>query len=180
VTELLQDWRAGDRAALDNLIPLVYGELRRIADGYLRRERPDHTFRPTDLVDEAYLRLAGAQPDIRDRLHFFAVAARVMRQILVDHARRCSAAKRGNAERHVTFDDRLAADTRPDAFLELDSALEALSRFDERKARAIELHYFGGLTHDEVAEVLGVHVNTVASDLRLAEAWIHRQLREPA
>lgn len=180
ITELLRDWRAGDRSALDDLIPLVYTELRRLADGYLRRERPDHTFRPTDLVGEAYVKLAGTQLDIRDRAHFFAIAARLMRQILVDHARRYAADKRGGGERPVTLDDHLAADARPDAFLELDRALDALAGFDERKAQAVELHYFGGLTRDEIAAVLGVHVNTVASDLRLAEAWLHRRLAAPA
>jgi RNA polymerase sigma factor (TIGR02999 family) len=176
ITELLQDWRAGDRGALDALIPLVYAELRRLADSYLRRERPNHTFRPTDLVGEAYVRLAGTQFDIRDRAHFLAVAARLMRQILVDHARRSTASKRGSGERPITLDDRLVVIARPDAFIELDQALDALASFDGRKAQAVELHYFGGLTHDEIAAVLGVHVNTVANDLRLAEAWLHRQL----
>jgi RNA polymerase sigma factor (TIGR02999 family) len=177
VTLLLRSWRAGDRAALDELIPLIYDELYRLAAGYLRGERPGHTFRPTDLVSEAYLRLADAsQPEWNDRVHFLAIAARTMRQILVDHARKRNAAKRGDGARPVTLDEQLIAVERPEAMIALDEALSALEKFDERKARVIELHYFGGMTQDEVAGVLDVHVNTVARDLRLAEAWIQRHL----
>jgi RNA polymerase sigma factor (TIGR02999 family) len=179
VTLLLRDWRGGDRAALDELMPIIYAELHKLAAGYLRGERLGHTFKPTDLVSEAYLRLAdGGQPAWNDRVHFFAIAARTMRQILVDHARKRNAVKRGDGERPVTIDDNLVAPDRPDGLIALDDALIALAAFDERKARAIELHYFGGLTHPEVAEVLGVHVNTVGRDLRLAEAWIQRHMRE--
>ena len=176
VTDLLREWRAGNRAALDHLIPLVYSELRRLADGFMRRQRPGHTMRPTELVAEAYEKLAGATPDLHDRVHFFAVAARVMRQILVDHARERSAGKRGGGERPVTLDEAVVAGERPDELVDLDRALDELATFDERRARAVELHYFGGLTHEEVAEVLGVHVNTVARDLRLAAAWLHGKL----
>ncbi len=179
VTRLLEDWRGGDRDALDELLPMVYGELHKLADGYMRGERKGHTLRPSDLVGEAYLRLADAEhPQWNSRVHFFAIAARTMRQILVDHARKRDAAKRGGGERAVTFDEGLVGGERPDELIALDDALLALATFDERKARAIELHYFGGLTQDEIAEVLEVHVNTVARDLRLAEAWIHRHLRE--
>ena len=177
VPELLREWRAGDRSALDHLIPLVYDELHRLASGFMRGQRPGHTLRPTALVAEAYEKLAGAAPDLTDRVHFFAVAARVMRQILVDHARERSAGKRGGGERPVTLDEALVAGAQPDEVVDLDRALDELATFDERRARAVELHYFGGLTHDEVAEVLGVHVNTVARDLRLAEAWLHSKLR---
>jgi RNA polymerase sigma factor (TIGR02999 family) len=178
VTLLLRDWRGGDRAALDELMPIIYAELHRLAAGYLRGERVGHTFRPTELVSEAYLRLAdGGQPEWNDRAHFFAIAARTMRQILVDHARKRNAAKRGDGERPVTLDEGLIAVDRPEAMIALDEALVALEKFDDRKARAVELHYFGGLTHEEVAQALEVHVNTVARDLRLAEAWIHRHVR---
>lgn len=178
VTLLLQDWRKGDRGALDELMPLVYGELHRVAANYLRGERAGHTFRPTDLVSEAYLKLAGAEtPEWNDRVHFFAIAARSMRQILVDHARKRAADKRGAGERPITFEEAIVGTERPDELVALDDALAAFEKLDERKARAVELHYFGGLTHDEIAAVLEVHVNTVGRDLRLAEAWLHRHLQ---
>ncbi len=178
VTMLLRDWRAGDRAAFDEVIPLIYGELHKLASGYLRGERAGHTLRPTDLVSEAYLRLADADhPEWNDRAHFQAIAARTMRQILVDHARKRNAVKRGDGEQPITLDEGLVTVERPEAMIALDAALSALEEFDERKARVIELHYFGGLTQEEVAGSLGVHVNTVGRDLRVAEAWIHRHLR---
>ena len=177
VTALLRGWRHGDAAARDQLMPMVYEELHRLALHYLRLERPGHTFRPTDLVSEAYLRLAsGAQPDWEDRAHFFGISARIMRQILVDHARKRAAGKRGAGERPITLDEAVASTERPEQLIALDHALEELARFDERKARVIELHYFGGLTQPEMAEVLALHVNTIARELRLAEAWIHRQI----
>lgn len=180
VTVLLRDWRGGDQAALDELVPLVYAELNKLAAVYMRGERPGHTLRPNDLVSEAYLRLAqaGETPEWKDRVHFYAIAARTMRQILIDHARKRNAVKRGDGARAVTFDEAFAAADRPDELIALDDALQALSKFDERKARIVELHYFGGLTQNEVAEVLEIHVNTVARDLKLAEAWIHRHIRE--
>jgi RNA polymerase sigma factor (TIGR02999 family) len=179
VTGLLQAWRAGDQSALDQLLPLIYDELHRLADRQLRIERPGHTFRPTDLVSEAYLRLtAGAPPDVANRAHFFAIAARSMRQILISHARRRFAAKRGSNATRVDLDDNLIAVDRGDDLLALDEGLTALSAFDERKARAVELHYFGGLTQEEIAAVFDVHVNTVARDLRLAAAWLHNHLRQ--
>jgi RNA polymerase sigma factor (TIGR02999 family) len=178
VTTLLRAWRQGDRAALDQLMPIVYAELRQIAARYLRGERAGHTFRPTELVAEAYLRLAGSNPpDVSDRVHFFAVAARNMRQILVDHARRRLRDKRGGGERVITFEEGLVGTERPDELVALDDALEALGALDERKARVIELHYFAGLTQSEIASVLELHVNTVSNDLKLATAWIHRHLR---
>ena len=176
VTELLRDWRAGDQRAADQLLPLVYDELRALAAGYMQRERRGHTLRPTDLIGEAYVRLAaGSQPTWDDRSHFFAIAARTMRQVLVDHARKHGAQKRGAGEQAVTFDDDIAVD-RPAELLALDEALDELTALDHRKARAVELHYFGGLTHEEVARELGVHVNTVSRELKLAEAWIHRRM----
>jgi RNA polymerase sigma factor (TIGR02999 family) len=177
VTQLLRQWQAGDRAALHQLMPIVYHELRRLAAGHLRRERAGHTLQPTALVAEVYLRLVGeGHKDWSGRVDFYAAAARHMRQILVDHARRRRARKRGGGARAVTLDDGALPIERPGDLVALDDALEALSRFDERKARTVELHYFGGLTHEEAAAVLGVHVNTVARDLRLARAWLHREL----
>lgn len=176
VTELLRDWRGGDPHAAEQLLPLVYEELRVLATRYMHRERPGHTLRPTDLIGEAYLRLAaGSQPTWDDRSHFFAIVARTMRQVLVDHARKHAAEKRGAGDQPVTFDDEIAVD-RPAELLALHDALDELAALDERKARAVELHYFGGLTHEEVARVLELHVNTVSRELKLAEAWIHRRM----
>jgi RNA polymerase sigma-70 factor, ECF subfamily len=178
VTTLLREWRAGDRAAFNQLMPLVYDGLHRLASRYLRGERAGHTFRPTDLVSELYLKMVGsAQPEWNDRIHFFAIASRGMRQILVDYAHKRCADKRGGGDQPLTFDEGLVGTDRPHELIALDGALEELVKFDERKARTVELHYFGGLNQDAVAAVLGVHVNTVARDLRLAEAWIHRHLR---
>ncbi len=177
ITALLRAWRDGEAGALTELMPIVYDQLRRLAGRHLRGERSDHTFRPTELVSEAYLRLSnGAPPSWNDRVHFFAVAARNMRQILIDHARKRVAEKRGDGARAITFDEQLIAGDRPHELIALDDGLLALATFDERKARAIELHYFGGLTQPEIAEVLEVHVNTVMRDLRLGEAWLHRYL----
>ena len=177
ITVLLRAWRAGDRDALDALMPQIYRELHRLAEVFLRGERAGHTFSPTDLVSEAYLRLGSAQPDDwADRVHFFALAARAMRQLLVDHARRRVAAKRGGGQRPVTLDEQLVGTDRPDELLRLDEALDALAAEDERKARVVELHYFGGLTQSEIAAALEIHANTVARDLRFAQAWLQRHL----
>jgi RNA polymerase sigma-70 factor, ECF subfamily len=176
---LLREWRAGKQEAFDELVPLVYGELHRIAYAHLRGERSNHSFKPGDLVSEVYVRLAQAEdaPELEDRVHFFAIAARTMRNILIDHARARTAAKRGDGARPVTFDEALVAgDERSDELVALDDALKALALLDERKARTLELHYFGGMTQTEIAEALGVHINTIARDLRLAEAWIHRHM----
>jgi RNA polymerase sigma factor (TIGR02999 family) len=181
VTDLLQAWARGDRNAFDRLTPLVYGELQRLAGAYMRRERPDHTLSPTELVSEAFLRLVGGEhPAYEHRVQFFAVAARHMRRILIDHARRRTAGKRGGRDRPVTFDEGLVAGDRPEELVALDDALEALAAVDERKARAVELHYFGGMSHKEIAAALSVHENTVARDLRLAQAWLHRHMMEAA
>ena len=175
---LLRAWRQGDRAAFDEIAPVICNELRRLAAFHLRGERPGHTFSPTDLISECYLRLAeGAQLDFNDRVHFFAIASRNMRQILVDHARKRCAEKRGAGERPLEFDETRIATDRPWELVALDDALEALAKFDERKARVTELRYFGGLTQEEIAAVCDIHVNTVARDLRLSEAWLRRQLR---
>jgi RNA polymerase sigma factor (TIGR02999 family) len=176
---LLRAWQEGDRAALDELVPRVYDELRRLAGSYLRRERQGHTLGPTALVSEAFLRLMGGEPSSwNDRVHFFAVAARHMRQILVDHARRRWAAKRGGRERPVTFDEGRVPSERPIELVALHDALTAFEQIDERKARVVEMHYFGGMEQHEIAAALGVHVNTVARDLRFSQAWLHRYLRQ--
>ena len=176
---LLRRWRAGDAEALDELLPIVYAELRRLAARHLQRERPGHTLRPSDLVHEAYLRLAGHPLELNDRVHFFAIAARLMRQVLVDHARRRAAAKRAARRGTIRLDEATVAGENPAELVELSEALDALGALDERKAKVVELHYFVGLTHDEVGMVLGVHPRTVARDLRLAEAWLQRQLGRP-
>jgi RNA polymerase sigma factor (TIGR02999 family) len=175
---LLRAWREGERAALDELVPLIHDELRRLAAFHLRGERKDHTLRPTELVSEADLKLAGGvASEFHDRVHFFAIASRLMRQILVDHARKRARGKRGQGVRPEEFVETLVVTDRPWELVVLDAALEKLATFDERKARVIELHYFGGLTHDEIATVCEVHANTVARDLRLGEAWLRRELR---
>jgi len=177
VTTLLREWRNGDELALDRVVPLVYDELHRLAAAYLRGERAGHTFRPTDLVSEAYLRLCGSHaPELADRSQFFGIAARTMRQILVDHARKRCSAKRGAGDKPITFDETLGTPDRPEELVALDDALVALAQFDERKAKVLELFYFAGLAQAEIADMIGIHVNTVARDLRVAEAWIHQQL----
>jgi RNA polymerase sigma factor (TIGR02999 family) len=179
VTRLLRGWREGNQAALDQLLPLVYDELHRLAENCMRTERPDHTLRPTELVSEAYMRLVdGEALDLSDRVHFYAIAARTMRQVLVDAARKRCASKRGGGVRPVAFEEGQVAAERPEELLALEGALEALARYDERKAKVIELFYFGGLTQEEIAGVQAIHVNTVGRDLRFAEAWVHRYLRE--
>jgi RNA polymerase sigma factor (TIGR02999 family) len=156
---------------------VVYSELRRLAGAYMRHERPDHTLSPTALVSEAFLRLVGGEhPAYEDRVQFFAVAAHHMRRILVDHARRRTAQKRGGHDRPELLDEGLIANDRPEELVALDDALVALTAMDERKARAVELHYFGGMSQKEVAAALSVHENTVARDLRLARAWLHRHM----
>lgn len=177
VSQLLIDWRSGNRAALDQLIPLVHAELHRMAEECLRGERPGHTLQPTALVNEAYLRLIGASVAWQDRAHFFAVSATTMRRVLVDHARARGRLKR--AGRPVSLEDSLiiAAD-RADDFLVVNDALDRLEQQDARAARVVELHYFGGLTYEEAAEALGVSAATVDRDLRFARAWLHRELVE--
>jgi RNA polymerase sigma factor (TIGR02999 family) len=177
-TALLRAWQDGDRAALDELMPRVYDELHRLAASYLRRERPDPMLGPTALVSEAFLRLVGgATPSWNDRVHFFAVAARHLRQILVDHARKRTAAKRGGHERPITLDENRVAGDRPDELIALHDALTAFAKVDEQKARMVEMRYFGGMEQREIAEALGVHPKTVERDLRFAQAWLNRELR---
>ena len=181
VTDWLIAWSQGDEAALDQLIPLVHEELRRLAKRYMRRERGQRaarTLQTTALVNEAYMRLIDAQRvQWRNRAHFFAIAARLMRRILVDYARAQNYAKRGGGLPRVALDDapELAAERAPD-LVALDDALDALSRIDERKGRVVEMRFFGGLSVEETAEVLKVSPDTVMRDWRLAKAWLLREL----
>ena len=177
VTKLLAEWAQGDKQALDHLTPLVYRELRQLAAGYLRKECQGHTLQPTALVHEAYLRLVDQKnPSWQNRSHFFGVAARLMRQILVDHARRRQAGKRAglkvSLEEAVSFQPERSRD-----LVALDSGLNALEKLDARKCKAVELRYFGGLSMDEIAQTLDVSAITVRRDLRMAEAWLHKEMQ---
>jgi RNA polymerase sigma factor (TIGR02999 family) len=178
-TQLLRAWASGNRNALDALTPRVYQELRRLAGHYMRGERPGNTLQTTALVHEAFLRLIdGNSVEWQDRAHFFAVCAQVMRRILLDHARRRLAAKRGGAVLRINVDDALDLSVRRDReLIALDEALEQLSQVDPRKARIVELRFFGGLSVEEVADVLGVSPDTVARDWRLARAWLLSHLK---
>jgi len=182
ITRLLQDVAGGDKSALDQLVPLVYGELRRLADGYLQNERASHTLQPTALVHEAYLRLVGQEhKQYQSRGHFLAVAAHVMRQILIDHARSRSAEKRGGGQPGVSLDESIdAAVERPPALIAVDDALQVLEAMDARKAKLVEMRFFGGLTAEESAEVLRLPVEKVRGELRVAQAWLQRELDRDA
>jgi len=178
VTNLLIQLKNGNRDAQSRLIPLVYAELRRVAARYMRGEQPGHTLQATALVHEAYLRLAG-QKEIgwQNRAHFFGVAANIMRRILVDHARAKQAKKRGGSDQKVSFDEAVLVQPEPpQQFLALDEALERLAKRDPRQSRIVELRYFGGLSEEEAAEVLGISVRTVKRDWKMARAWLYQQL----
>jgi len=179
VTGLLLKWGRGDEAALERLIPLVHRELHQIARRCMAGEGRGHSLQATALVNEAYLRLVDAKNVAwHDRVHFLSVAARVMRRILVDHARAGRARKRGGGAAKVTFDEALAVSNEPrQDFVALDDALEALSRFDERKSRIVELRFFGGLTVEETASVVDVSPETVMRDWQLAKVWLRREMR---
>jgi RNA polymerase sigma factor (TIGR02999 family) len=182
VTQLLADWSHGNDAALAELTPLVYEELRRLAHRQMGGERPDHTLQTTALVNEAYLRLADqSNPSWQDRAHFFAVAARAMRQILVNYAKSQRSQKRGGGALKVELDE--AAIVSPEeskGIIDLHEALERLATLDSRKGRVVELKYFGGLNHDEIAEVLNVSTVTVRRDWVFARAWLHNELHNAA
>jgi RNA polymerase sigma factor (TIGR02999 family) len=181
ITAILQSWDRDPQGAIGQLTPLLYAELRKLAASYLRRERPDHTLQPTALIHEAYLRLMDQPtPQWRDRAHFFGVAARIMRQLLVDFARQYRAAKRDAGHRVTLEPGALASLQRSEELLAVDEALEKLRVFDERKCQVIELRYFGGLTREEVAEALGLTLATVKRDLTLGEAWLRRALDNTA
>ena len=178
ISALVREYANGDKAALDRLLPLVYVELRRIAQKHLRDERPGHTLQPTALVHEMYARLVGqAPPDLRDRIHFLSVAAHVMRQILIDHARAKYAQKRGGRHEKLSLNEAQdACMEKPATMIRIDDALSQLARHDAHKARLIEMRFFGGLTAEESATVLDVPVNVIRRDLRVAQAWLQREL----
>lgn len=180
ITGLLGAWRRGDRDAFDRLFPLVYDELRRIAHRQLGREHPDHTLGTTALVHEAYLKLVDqTRAQLTDRVHFFAVAARAMRRILVDYARRHRALKRGGAGARVSLSDAtVVADQRAEALVTLDEALARLAEADERLSQVVEFRFFGGLTEEETAGALGVTARTVRRDWVKAKGWLYQALRE--
>jgi RNA polymerase sigma factor (TIGR02999 family) len=178
VTQLLVDWSNGDEAALDKLLPLVNAELRRLAARYMRRETPGHTLQTSALVNEAYLRLVD-QRHVRwqNRTHFFGIAAQLMRRILIDHARSHHYAKRGGGALKVSLDEAAAAtEARSAELLAVDEALEKLTALDARKGRIVELRFFGGLSLEETAEVMGISSPTVQREWRAAKAWLHRML----
>ena len=178
VTQLLQQWSHGDDSALAELTPLVYEELRRLAHHYMEGERPDHTLQTTALVNEAYLRLADqTAPDWQSRAHFFAVAARAMRQILVSYARSNRAQKRGGGVARIELDESaILSPEQSKEIVDLHEALERLGTLDSRKARVVELKYFGGLNYDEIAEVMKVSTVTVRRDWVFAKAWLYDEL----
>jgi RNA polymerase sigma factor (TIGR02999 family) len=183
VTQLLRAWSEGDEGALDRLMPLVYDELYRLARYYMAVERPGHTLQATALVNEAYLRLAKSEPDFKGRTHFFAIAARVMRRILVDWARSRGAGKRGGDVPMVEFDQNAAFEeggaargTSSEDLIAIDDALNALAKLDARKSEIVELRFFGGLSVKETAEVLKVSEETIRKDWNITKSWLKREL----
>ena len=180
VTRLLLELSNGNRDAVDALMPLIYGELRHLASNYLRRERPDHTLQPTALVNEAYLRMVDqTRANWQNRAHFFGVAAQMMRRILVDHARAHAAEKRGHDFQKLSLDENIdKAVERSEELVALDDALNNLIKIDEQKARIVELRYFGGLSVEETAEILGVTPITIKRHWRLTKAWLFGQMQK--
>ncbi len=178
ITKLLRDWQGGDRAALDALVPVVYKELRRLAHCELRKERPDHILQSTALVHEAYFRLVGQNvPQWQSRTHFFAIAAQLMRQILVDYARRRRASKRGSGAFMLTLDDAVALPQRKDVdIVAVDEALNTLAELDPRQSRVVELRFFAGLSLEETSEAMGIATATVQRDWTVARAWLYREI----
>ena len=178
ITQLLAEWREGNQAALDDLYPLVYDELHRLARRYMSREKKGHTLQTTALINEAYVRLVD-QRNVHwaNRSHFFAISAQIMRRILIDHARRHAYAKRGGGARQVSLDETATVVSGDlSEFLRLDEALKSLAELDPRRSQVVELKYFGGLNNDEIAEVLKISKNTVIRDWNMARAWLYRQL----
>jgi RNA polymerase sigma-70 factor, ECF subfamily len=178
ITQLLAEWREGNQAALDDLYPLVYDELHRLARRYMSRERKGHTLQTTALINEAYVRLVD-QRNVQwaNRSHFFAISAQIMRRILIDHARRQTYAKRGGGARQVSLEETaIVVQGDLSEFLRLDEALKALAELDPRRSQVVELKYFGGLNNDEIAGVLKISKNTVIRDWNMARAWLHHQL----
>ena len=179
ITQLLEQWSGGNSKVLDDLMPLVYSELRRQASGYLRRERSNHTLQPTALINEAYLKLID-QRDVKwqNRAHFFAIAAQAMRRILTDYARERKREKRGGAVEDLPIEEAFAIVSREKSvdLIALDEALNKLAKFDERQAKVVELRYFSGLSIDETAEVLNVSNVTIRRDWNMAKAWLHQEI----
>lgn len=181
ITDFLQEWKNGDQSAIDRLFPLVYDEMKRQARQYMKKERANHTFQPTELVHEAYLRLINLnQMEWENRSHFFAIAATTMRRILVDHARELAADKRGGPQlQRLTLENlHIAIDQKLTDLLELDKALNKLSEIDERKAHIMEMSFFGGLSQKEIAGVLQVTEKTIHRDLKFSKLWLYRELSE--
>ena len=178
VTQILLEFKKGSKDAQDQLIPLVYKELRRIAGAHLRREAANHSLQPTALVHEAYLRLVGiTEIDWQSRAHFFSVASTVMRRILVDHARANRAGKRGGGEDTILLDEGLVPSaSRAPEILALDDALQQLALLDERQAKIVEMRFFAGMTEEETGNVLGISARTVKRDWRIAKAWLFKEL----
>lgn len=178
VTRILNEWNAGDADAPARLMPIVYDELRRQARNYLARERDSHTLQPTALVHEAYLKLVDqTRTNWQNRAHFYGIVANVMRRVLIDHARARTTGKRGGAAIRLSLDERqVSLGQRAEILIALDENLEKLAEFDERKAKVVEMRFFGGLTDEEIAEVLGVSVRTVVRDWRTARLWLHQEL----
>lgn len=178
VTRILQALKEGKPEASEKLLPLVYDELRRLASGYMRRERPDHTLQATELVHEAYLRIIDqTQVDWKDRAHFFGIASRLMRQILVDHARARKAEKRGGGMTRLALDEATSFANKTDVdLIALDDALKTLSTFDEQQCKVVEMRFFGGLTIEETSEALGISPSTVKREWDLAKAWLRREI----
>ena len=178
LTRLLQDWSQGNKVVLDQLTPVIYHELRSLARARLATERPGHTLQRTALIHEAYFKLVGhQQSEWKSRSHFFAVASQIMREILVDHARRHRSEKRGGGGEKVSLEDVVAsAGSRDGLLVDLDDGLKELTKIDPRKSQAVEMTYFGGMGQKEIAEALGVSIPTVVRDLRMAQAWLHNYL----
>jgi RNA polymerase sigma factor (TIGR02999 family) len=181
VTQLLLSWNSGNEEALDELIPLVYSELRRLARLYMGHERPNHTLQTSALINEAYLRLVDQQKaEWRDRAHFFAVASQIMRNILIDHARKYQSAKRGAGAQQVPLEESVMVNNqKASELVNLDGALTSLAAFDSRKSQIVELQFFGGLSLEEIAEVMKISRATVTRELQAARLWLHRMMTNP-
>lgn len=180
ITRLLLEWSAGDKTAVDKLLPIVYNELRRLAAGFFKQERPDHTLQPTALVHEAYLRLVKQQQvQFQSRAQFFGLAAQVMRNILVSHARKRLAVKRGDRAEKIPLEEIMPeySNQRAAELVALDDALQELEKFDSRKSQIVQLRYFGGLTTEEIEAITNISPSTIRRDLRLAEAWLYQTLK---
>lgn len=180
VTQILHDWSSGDAQAQERLMPFVYDELRRLARSFLSRERGDHTLQPTALVNEAYVRLVDqTRVSWQNRAHFYGIAASMMRRVLIDHARARATGKRGGGAIRLSIDDlQVPIEERAASFIDLDEALKTLEQMDERKCKVVEMRFFGGLSDEEIAEVLGVTTRTVLRDWKKARLWLYRELSQ--